>query len=77
MKRLIILSFALTLLINDAYSQTAQFTFNVENTKVITKNTSDLTFTDRDTFTANWYFQGDGNIIFENFDSASFFFYSA
>jgi len=76
MKTLIIITLALFLGINPAKSQSASFTYSVENTKVITKNTSTLTFTERDTFVANWYLQGDGNIIFENFDSASYFFYS-
>jgi hypothetical protein len=76
MKAPILFLLALTFAINTARSQTASFTYRVENTNVITKNTSNLTFSEKDTFIAYWYFQGDGNMIFENFDSASFIFYS-
>jgi hypothetical protein len=74
MKAPILFLLVLTFAINIARSQTVSFTYRVENTNVITKNTSNLTFSEKDTFIAYWYFQGDGNMIFENFDSASFIF---
>jgi hypothetical protein len=74
MKRLIILLFVSLLLIGNAYSQTANFTYRLEGNTVTTTNTSILQFSATDTFTAKWYFRGDGTSIYERFDSASFAF---
>jgi hypothetical protein len=59
-------------IINTVQSQTASFTYKVENKKVTTYNTSTFTKTSTDSFTAIWYFEGEGNLLFENFDSASY-----
>jgi CTP:phosphocholine cytidylyltransferase-like protein len=76
MKRLIILLFVSLLLIGNAYSQTANFTYRLEGNTVTTTNTSILQFSATDTFTAKWYFRGDGTSIYERFDSASFRFFT-
>ena len=76
MKTQIILFLALVLGINSANSQTASFTYSVNSKKVTTINTSTFTKTSNDSFTANWYFQGGGNILFEKFDSASYEFFT-
>jgi hypothetical protein len=71
-----ILFLALVLGLNSANSQTASFTYNIVSKKVTTINTSTFTKTSNDSFTANWYFQGGGNILFEKFDSASYEFFT-
>ena len=76
MKTQIILFLALVLGLNSANSQTASFTYSVNSKKVTTINTSTFTKTSNDSFTANWYFQGGGNILFEKFDSASYEFFT-
>ncbi len=76
-KKMLILSvITLVLGINSANSQTASFTYSVNSKKVTTINTSIFTKTSNDSFTANWYFQGGGNILFEKFDSASYEFFT-
>lgn len=71
-----ILFFALCFLgINAAKSQSASFFYTLENTTVVTKNTSNFTFTPTDSFVANWYFLGAGEEIYQNYDSASYSFY--
>ncbi|MDP3929360.1 MAG: T9SS type A sorting domain-containing protein [Bacteroidota bacterium] len=69
---LIVLLFA----INTVKSQTASFTYKIENKKVTTFNTSTFTKTNTDSFAAIWYFEGEGNLLFENFDSASYDFFT-
>jgi hypothetical protein len=76
MKALIIVTLALILGINTAKSQIANFTFRVEDKKVTTINTSTFTKTNTDSFTAVWYFEGEGSLLFENFDSASYNFFT-
>lgn len=76
MKTQIILFSVLFLGFNSANSQTASFTYNIVSKKVTTINTSTFTKTSNDSFTANWYFQGGGNILFEKFDSASYEFFT-
>lgn len=71
MKTLIII-ITLALGINLAKAQTADFTYRVEGNTVTAINTSSLQFSATDTFTANWYFRGDGSNIYERFDSASY-----
>ncbi len=71
-----ILFLALVLGLNSANSQTASFTYKIDSKKVTTINTSTFTKTSNDSFTANWYFQGGGNILFEKFDSASYEFFT-
>jgi len=76
MKTQIILLFAMFWGINNAYSQKASFTYRIDSKKVTTTNTSNFTRTPTDSFAANWVFVGDGNLLFENFDSASFDFFT-
>ena len=72
----LILFLALVLGLNSANAQTANFTYKIDGKKVTTINTSTFTKTPNDSFTANWYFIGGGNYLFENFDSASYEFFT-
>lgn len=75
MNKLVML-IALFIGINTAKSQTANFTFKVENTTITTYNTSATPISNTDTFIVNWYFLGEGRLVYANSDSASFNFYT-
>lgn len=72
----LILFLALVLGLNSANAQTASFTSKIAGNKVTTINTSTFPKTPNDSFTANWYFLGGGNFLFQNFDSASYEFFT-
>lgn len=74
MKPIINLVIILAFLFKTAKSQNASFTVRIDGKTVTTFNTSNLTSTPTDSFSAIWQFNGAGRLLFQSFDSASYTF---
>lgn len=65
-----ILAFVLGLAMANA--QNSSFTYDVQGNTVKTLNTSDLPISPVDSFGADWFFLGEGTMLYSSFDSSSF-----